>query len=64
MYTSASSALTPSAATVVTALQTMPNPSPPIKIRSSTALSTAENAKNFSGVLESPALFSPAASAL
>ena len=57
-------ALAASATTVVTALHTMPKPSPPIKMRSSTALSTAENARNFSGVLLSPTLFRPAASAL
>ena len=64
MYQAAMMALAASATTVVTALQTIPNPSPPISTMSSTALSTAENARNLSGVLESPTLFRPAASAL
>ena len=53
-----------SAITVVVAEQTMPKPSQPMKIRSSTAFNTAENARNFKGVRESPTLFNAEDTAL
>ena len=53
-----------SATTVVTAEHTMPNPSPPIKIKSKTAFNIEEKAKNLSGVLESPTLLRAADTAL
>lgn len=52
---------TASAITVVVAEQTIPNPSPPINIRSSTAFNIAAKAKNRRGVLESPMLLRAAA---